>query len=226
MRPRVVALLQSHNLPQAVQALRWAMITLRMVGDMLPAHGYGKNLGAAEFHLLYGKAERLGVPIAIHVSSGIGDADVEAQALERCIAVRTIGHSFPHILLTGMIFGSIAALFPRLQLMYLKAVASWVLYWMGCEYDRGWWKCHCARAKLSVYAGSRRTFSPVRRTGVLLPVVAASAGEEVLLCASDYPPWGYRFPDSARQLWERNGRSERRKRTILSENGQRGHGLE
>jgi predicted TIM-barrel fold metal-dependent hydrolase len=224
-----VALLQLHNIPEAVTELRRAVTELGLVGVTLPAHGHGKNLGAAEFHPIYAEAERLGVPLAIHASGGVGGADVEATAFDQFIAVHTVGHPFPQMFqLTGMIFGGIPELFPQLRLMYLEAGASWVVYWMermDREYKLRAVEAPLCKAKPSDYIRSGRLFFSCEADECLLPVVASTIGEGGLLYASDYPHWDMDYPDSARELWERNDLSEHLKRKILSENAQRVYGL-
>ena len=228
-RLKAVAMVQLHNIPEAVKELRRAVTELGLVGVTLPAHGHGKNLGAAEFHPLYAEAERLGVPVAIHASGGVGGADVEANAFDQFIAVHTVGHPFPQMFqLTGMIFGGVPELFPKLQVMYLEAGAGWVPYWMDRmdrEYKLRAVEAPLCKTKPSDYVRSGRLFFSCEADESLLPAVAAAVGEEVLLYASDYPHWDMDYPDSAKELWERNDLSERLKRKILGQNAQRVYGL-
>jgi predicted TIM-barrel fold metal-dependent hydrolase len=229
-RLRAMAMVQLQNIPEAVNELRRAVTELGLPGVTLPAHGHGKNLGAAEFHPIYAEAERLGVPVAIHASGGVGGADVEAQAFEQFIEVHTVNHPFPQMFqLTGMIFGGVPELFPQLRLLYLEAGAGWVPYWMDRmdrEYKLRAVEAPRCKVKPSEYIRSGRLFFSCEADESLLPAVAAAVGEDVLLYASDYPHWDMDYPDSARELWERNDLSERLKHKILGENAQRVYSLE
>jgi hypothetical protein len=224
-RLQAVAIIQVHNVPEAVKELRRAVTELGLVGVTLPAHGHGKNLGDAEFHPIYAEAERLGVPVAIHASGGVGSASSEANAFDKFISVHTIGHPFPQMFqLTGMIFGGIPELFPQLRLMYLEAGASWVPYWMermDREYKLRAVEAPLCRVNPTEYVCSGRIFFSCEASESLLPVVVSKIGEDVLLYASDYPHWDMDYPDSARELWARNDLSERLKRKILGENARR-----
>jgi predicted TIM-barrel fold metal-dependent hydrolase len=223
-RLKAVATLQLHNVSEAVKELRRAVTELNFVGVTLPADGCGKNLGNAEFHPIYAEAERLGVPVAIHASTG--DADT---AFDKFIAAHTIGHPFPQMRqLTGMIFGGIPELFPKLRLMYLEAGAGWVPYWMermDHEYKLRAVEAPLCKTKPSDYIRSGRIFFSCEAEESLLPVVVDKIGEDTLLYASDYPHWDMDFPDSAKELWERNDLSERTRRKILGENAKQVYGL-
>jgi predicted TIM-barrel fold metal-dependent hydrolase len=229
-RLRVMAMVQLQNIPEAVNELRRAVTELGLVGVTLPAHGHGRNLGAAEFHPIYAEAERLGVPVAVHASGGVGGADVEAQAFQELIEVHTISHPFPQMFqLTGMVFGGVPELFPRLRLLYLEAGVGWVPYWMermDREYELRAVEAPLCKLKPSEYIRGGRLFFSCEAGERLLPAAAAMVGEDVLLYASDYPHWDMDYPDSAKELWERNDLGERLKRKILGENAQRAYNLE
>ena len=82
------------------------------------------------------------------------------------------------------------------------------------------------KARPSEYIRGGRIFFSCEADESLLPAVATTVGEDVLLYASDYPHWDMDYPDSAKELWERNDLSERLKRKILGENALRVYGLE
>ncbi|MBI3304503.1 MAG: amidohydrolase [Deltaproteobacteria bacterium] len=224
-RLKAVAMVPLQNIPAAVSELRRAVQELGLVGVMLPAHGHGENLGNPEFHPLYAEAEKLVCPVAIHANGGVGGADVDAQAFDQFICVHTVGHPFPQMFqLTGIVFGGVPELFPRLRLAFLEAGAGWVPYWMDRmdrEYKLRAVEAPLLRAKPSEYIRSGRLYFSCEADETTLPAVLQAVGEDVVLYASDYPHWDMDYPDSGRELWERTDLSPHARRKILGENARR-----
>ena len=136
-RLKAVANLPVGNPEEATKELNRAVTKLGLSGAMLAAQAHSKNFGNKEFHPLYEEAQNLGVPLAIHA---FGGDEAGSEIFDQFICIHTTGHPFPVLRqLTGMMFGGIPELFPKLKLAYLEIGCGWLPYWME-RLDEEWEK--------------------------------------------------------------------------------------
>ena len=226
-RLKAVANLPIYNLKESAKELNRAVTKLGLLGGMLAAQAHSKNLGSPEFYLLYEKAERLGVPLAIHA---FGGDEAGSEIFDQFICIHTTGHPFPVLRqLTGMIFGGIPELFPKLKLGYLEIGCGWLPYWME-RMDEEWEKRGKAEAPLCKKRPSEYLISGQITYGCepdekMMGYVVGEIGSESLMYASDYPHWDMSWPESAVLIWRREDLSLEAKSNILEGNARRFYNL-
>jgi predicted TIM-barrel fold metal-dependent hydrolase len=226
-RLKAVANLPIYNPGEAARELNRAVTKLGLVGGMLAAQAHSKNLGTPEFYPLYEEAQRLGMPLAIHA---FGGDEAGSEIFDQFICLHTTGHPFPVLRqLTGMIFGGIPELFPKLKLGYLEIGCGWIPYWIE-RMDEEWEKRGKAEAPLckrkpSEYLTGGRIYYGCEPEEKMLGYVVGEIGPETLMYASDYPHWDMSWPDSAIHIWRREDLSLEAKKNILERNARRFYNL-
>ncbi len=226
-RLKAVANLPVGNPEEAAKELNRSVTKLGLVGAMLAAQAHNKNFGSKEFHPLYEEAQRLGAPLAIHA---FGGDEAGSEIFDQFICIHTTGHPFPVLRqLTGMIFGGIPELFPKLKLAYLEIGCGWLPYWME-RLDEEWEKRGKAEAPLckkrpSEYLTNGQFYYGCEPEEKSIGYVVGEIGSESLLYASDYPHWDMTWPESAVLIWQREDLSREAKKNILEENARRLYNL-
>ena len=226
-RLKAVANLPIYTPDEAAKELNRAVTKLGLCGGMLAAQAHSKNFGNPEFYPLYEEAQRLGAPLAIHA---FGGDEAGSEIFDQFICIHTIGHPFPVLRqLTGMIFGGIPELFPKLKLAYLEIGCGWLPYWMG-RMDEEWEKRGKVEAPLckkrpSEYLGSEQFYYGCEPEEKTLGYVVGEIGSERFMYASDYPHWDMSWPESGVLIWQREELSLEAKRNILGENARRLYNL-
>ncbi|MBI2369700.1 MAG: amidohydrolase [Deltaproteobacteria bacterium] len=224
-RLKGVAVLPVTNVPAAVKELGRSVTELGFVGGMLAAHGHGRDFGEEAFHPLYAEAERLDCALGIHSSAG-GWAAGENR-FERFICMHTVAHPLEQMIhLTGVMFGGIPELFPRLRIAFLESGIGWFPYWME-RLDEEWEKRgdveapHLKRKPSEYMRGGQiyYSFEPEEKT---LPYVMKEwLGEDLIMYASDYPHWDALIGRSAAEVMHRTDLTEGQKKKLLGANARR-----
>ncbi len=226
-RLKAVANLPLYNPAEAAKELNRAVTKLGLVGGMLAAQAHNKNLGSREFYPLYEEAQRLETPIAIHA---FGGDEPGSEIFDQFICLHTTGHPFPVLRqLTGMIFGGIPELFPKLKLGYLEIGCGWIPYWME-RMDEEWEKRGKAEAPLckkkpSEYITGGQIYYGCEPEEKMMGFVVREIGSETLMYASDYPHWDASWPESGVLIWGREDLSLDAKKNILQKNAERFYNL-
>ncbi len=226
-RLKAVANLPIYSPEEAAKELNRSVTKLGLVGAQLVAQAHNKNLGSKEFHPLYEEAQRLGVPLAIHA---FGGDEAGSEIFDQFICIHTTGHPFPVLRqLTGMVFGGIPELFPKLKLAYLEIGCGWIPYWLE-RMDEEWEKRGKAEAPLckkkpSEYLTNGQIYYNCEPDEKITGYVVGEIGSESLMYASDYPHWDMTWPDSAILIWQREDLSREAKENILANNAKRFYNL-
>ncbi len=226
-RLKAVANLPICNPAEAAKELNRAVTKLGLVGGMLAAQAHSKNLGSPEFYPLYEEAQRLDTPVAIHA---FGGDEAGSEIFEQFICLHTTGHPFPVLRqLTGMIFGGIPELFPKLKLAYLEIGCGWIPYWME-RMDEEWEKrgkveAPLCKKKPSEYITGGQIYYGCEPEEKMMGFVVREFGSETLMYASDYPHWDASWPESAVLIWAREDLSLDAKKNILQRNAERFYNL-
>jgi len=224
-RMKGVAVLSVQDVAAAVEELRRCVTELKFVGAMLPAHGHGRSLGDESLHPLYAEAERLDCPVGIH--SGAGGAAAGEDRFTQFICMHTVAHPLEQMIhLTGIMFGGIPELFPRLRIAFLESGIGWFPYWMERmdeEWEmRGDLEAPLLRQKPSQYMRGGQiyySFEPEEKT---LPyVINEWLGEDLIMYASDYPHWDALIGRSAKEVIGRGDLTESQKKKLLGANARR-----
>lgn len=227
-RLKAVALLQVLDIDAACAELERAVSKLGLLAGMVPAYNrFGpRNLGERALDPLYGTAQQLGVPIAIHADGGLTPIN------ERFGTFAEI-HTFSHVpeqmaAVTATVLGGVFERFPSLRVGFMEAGCGWVPFWiqhMDEEVELRHSEVPWLRAKPSEYVKSGRAFFGVEPEEHLISIVADVVGDGSLLYASDYPHWDSDWPNTTKTLLNRDDVSDGLKRKVLGENALAFYGL-
>ena len=226
-RLKAVANLPVGNPEEAVKELTRSVTKLGLSGAMLAAQAHNKNFGNKEFHPLYEEAQSLGAPLAIHA---FGGDEAGSEIFDQFICIHTTGHPFPVLRqLTGMMFGGIPELFPKLKLAFLEIGCGWLPYWME-RMDEEWEKRGKAEAPLckkrpSEYMSHGQIYYGCEPEEKTIGYVVGEIGSERIMYASDYPHWDMSWPESGVLIWRREDLSPEAKKNILGDNARRLYNL-
>lgn len=207
-RLKGVALVPIQEPPEAVKELRRCVTELGFVAVGTPAHSSsGKNLDHPDHYPFFAEAERLGVPVCVHVGAGRPAAGVER--FDNPFFTHVITHPFEQMIgVLCIVAGGILERFPRLKVAFLEAGAGWVPYWMErldehYEYLRPtvpW----LTRAP-SKYMRSEQVYYSFEPDEHTLKFVIDFVGEDRLVFASDYNHPDSKFPHSVEAVTRREG---------------------
>jgi uncharacterized protein len=219
-RLKGVAVIAPQNTPAAVAEMERAVSKLGMVAVMMPTYiSPGLDTGQEQFWPIYAQAERLGVPLAFHATS---HAAVGNTRFHSYVGVHMTSHPFEQMIsIISMIAGGILDRFPRLQLAFLEAGVGWVPYWMD-RFDEKWEKrtAETPRSELlpSEYVKAGRCYFTCEGEESVLPLFLERFGDRCVMYASDYPHWDTGWPDTAREILERDDLTPDTKERIMSLN--------
>jgi predicted TIM-barrel fold metal-dependent hydrolase len=214
----------------AVAELRRAVKELGMVGMVTPQHVRDKNLDHPSFDVVWAEAERLGVAVCVH---GGGQAIDQVPIGVDRFKTRLETHAFTHpvgqmLAVMSFTVGGILHRFPKLRVAFLEANVGWLPFWLE-RLDEHWEltpeQAPLIDRKPSEYFLSGRCFIGCDPDERAIPHVIDSAGEGVIVYASDYCHWDCKFPDTVKIIEDRTDISASGKRAILDENPRRLYAL-
>jgi hypothetical protein len=222
-RLKGIALVPIQDSPAAVEELRHAVRDLGFVGVGTPAHSGGRNLDDPALDPFFAEAERLGVPVCVHV--GAGRPAAAAERFTNAYMVHVVTHAFEQMIAAlCVVSGGVLERHPALRVAFLEAGAGWVPYWIErldehyeymqpCVPWRARGPGEYMRAEQCYYS-----FEPDERT---LPWVLGMLGEEHVVFASDYNHSDCKFPHTVRAMVDRADLTLDQKRKLMCDNAAR-----
>ena len=186
----------------------------------------GKTLDDRSLYPFYAEADRLGIPITVH----IGWYSPELNKLcDNLFTAQTSSLIFPlQMSFLGIIGSDLLERFPNLRFAFLEAGASWLLYlvehmdhYYAVNGAMGWWR---PTRSPTDWIKSGRIYLSFETDEALLPQVADFIGEDHLLLSTDMPHSELR-DNAVSQLAARNDLSDEAKRKIRHDNPMRFYGL-
>jgi predicted TIM-barrel fold metal-dependent hydrolase len=206
-RLKGVALVPIQDPPAAVNELRRCVKDLGFVAVATPVHSAsGKNLDHPDLLPFFAEAERLNVPVCVHVGAGDGTA-AGIERFDHPFYTHAMTHPFEQMIaVLCIVVGGVLEKFPRLKVAFMEAGAGWIPYWMErldehYEYLQPtvpW----LTRPPSEYMRGGKLyySFEPDEST---IPFVANYVGEDVLIFASDYNHSDSKFPDTVKSIVRR-----------------------
>jgi predicted TIM-barrel fold metal-dependent hydrolase len=226
-RLKGVAVIAPQNLPRALQEMERAVAKQGMVGVMMPTYvSPGLDIGDPQFFPIYEQAERLGVPVAFHATAQVAIGNTRCHEY---IGVHMTSHPFEQMLsIISVMANGVLDRFPRLRVGFLEAGVGWVPYWMD-RFDEKWKKrtAESRRSELlpSEYVLANRCYFTCEPEETVLPLFVERFGDRCVMYASDYPHWDTGWPETARELLERDDLRAETKERIMSANAREFYNL-
>jgi hypothetical protein len=229
-RLKAIAKLPLIDPEAAVAELGRAVKELGLIGMVTPQHVREKNLDDPSFDVVWAEAERLGVPALVHGGGqAVDQVPIGVQRFSSRLEVHALTHPLGQMIAVDCFtVGGILHRFPKLKVGFMESGAGWLPYWLE-RLDEHWElmpeQAPRIDRKPSEYFRDGRAFISCESDEQMLPFVIQTCGDDKILYASDYYHWDCSFPDTVKQLIERNDVSERSKLRILGENARRLYNL-
>ena len=225
-RLKAVALVPFQDPAAAVAEANRAVTKLGLSSIAVATQGMKEHLGSQTFWPLYEELERLNVPLCVHNRRAGPAGDMRFDSF---IFMHTIGRPVEtFIQFAGLMYGGVAARFPKLRIAFLECGVGWVPYWME-RMDEEWEKrgkveAPLCKEKPSEYVKHGSWFFAMEPEEETLPYVIERIGDDKILFASDYPHWDGIFPHVVSTIRGRKDISETTKNKVLGANAKRFYG--
>jgi len=225
-RLKGIALVPLQNPAAAVEEAHRAVTKLGLSSIAVATQGMKEHLGSQTFWPLYEELEQLNVPLCVHNRREGPAGEIRFDSF---IFMHTIGRPLEtFIQFAGLIYGVVAARFPKLRIAFRAGRAGWVPYWME-RMDEEWEKrgkveAPLCKKKPSEYVKHGNWFFAMEPEEETVPYVIERIGDDKILFASDYPHWDGIFPHVVSTIRGRTDISAQAKSRILGENAKRFYG--
>ena len=228
-RLRGVALVPIQDPAAAITELRRCVDELGFIAVAAPTHSSsGRNLDDPTLYPFFAEAERLNVPVCIHVGAGDGTA-AGIERFDHPFYTHAMTHPFEQMIaVLCLVVGGILERFPGLKVAFLEAGVGWVPYWMErldehYEYLKP--TVPWLTKKPSEYMRSSQVYYAFEPDEEILPFVANYVGPERLIFASDYNHSDSKFPETVSTVTERTDIQPTTMAKIMGENAAQLYGL-
>ena len=215
---------------ESVNELRRAVEKLKFVAVAAPPISASrKNLDDPELFPFFAEAERLNVPVCIHVGAGDG-VPAATERFDHPFFTHAMAHPFEQMIASlCVVAGGLLERFPRLKFAFMEAGCGWVPYWMERldeHYEILQPTVPWLKKPPSEYMKSGQMFYSFEMEEKMLPYVAEFVGAERLVFATDYNHSDSKFPHTVEEVMERKDLSDTLKAKIMGENAAKLYNLQ
>src|SRR6185503_9561263 len=221
-RLKGVAAVAIQDPTEAVKELRRAVEVLKFVAVASPPISASKkNLDDPDLFPFFAEAERLNVPVCIHVGAGDG-VPAATERFDHPFFTHAMAHPFEQMIASlCVVAGGLLERFPRLKFAFMEAGCGWVPYWMERldeHYEILQPTVPWLTKPPSEYMKSGQMFYSFEMEEKMLPYVAEFVGADRLVFATDYNHSDSKFPHTVEEVMERKDLSDSLKAKIMGEN--------
>ncbi len=230
-RIKGTAALAQQDIVASVEELRRSVEESGFVGASLLPNVKGRHLGDAYYFPLYAEAERLNVPICVHMFLGrYGSDAVGTERVDKFFYSHLFGHPFEQMIALSVIIGEgVLDRFPRLRFVFLESGCGWIPYWLNRMDEHqevlGVQLPALKEEPSKLLTRGQLYFSCEPDESELAHVVDI-IGADWIVFASDYSHFDSRFPGAADPIVNHPGLTDAAKRKILRDNSLRLYPLE
>ena len=169
----------------------------------------------------FAEAQRLNVPVCIHVGAGDG-VPAATERFDHPLYTHAMAHPFEQMIASlCVVAGGLLERFPRLKFAFMEAGCGWVPYWMERldeHYEILQPTVPWLTKPPSEYMKSGQMFYAFEMEEKMLPYVAEFVGADRLVFATDYNHSDSKFPHTVEEVMERKDLSDAFKAKIMGEN--------
>jgi predicted TIM-barrel fold metal-dependent hydrolase len=225
-RLKGTAVLPQQEPSAAVAELRRTVTELGFVGVSLLPNLRGRHMGDPYFFPLYEEAERLNIPICVHMFLGrYGSEATGTMRVDKFFYSHLFGHTFEQMIALAVVLGEgLLERFPRLRFVFLESGCGWLPYWfyrLDEHYEVLGNQVPELRTTPSKLLERGQLYFSCEADETELPRVIESLGDDWIVFASDYSHFDSRFPGASQPLIENKHVSDSSKRKILNDNARR-----
>lgn len=225
-RLKGVAALPLQDISASVAELNRTVAELGFVGVSLLPNLRGRHPGDPYFFPLYEEAERLNVPICVHMFLGrYGSEATGTLRFDRFFYSHLFGHVFEQMIAFAVILGEgLLDRFPGLRFVFLESGCGWLPYWLDrldehLEVLGG--QVPALKEKPSRLLGRGQLYFSCQPDEKELAHVIDTLGDDNIVFASDYSHFDSHFPGAAEPIWKNPRLTDESKQKILSDNARR-----
>jgi predicted TIM-barrel fold metal-dependent hydrolase len=230
-RIKGTAALAQQDIDACVDELRRTVTQFGFVGASLLPNVKGRHLGDAHYFPLYAEAERLNVPICVHMFLGRYGSDAAGtERVDKFFYSHLFGHPFEQMIALSVIVGEgVLDRFPKLRFVFLESGCGWVPYWLNRmdEHEEvlGVQLPQLGERPSQLLERGQLYFSCEADEAELAHVVDV-IGDDWIVFASDYSHFDSRFPGAAEPIANHSKLGDATKQKILRHNARRLYPLE
>jgi predicted TIM-barrel fold metal-dependent hydrolase len=225
-RLKGTAVLPQQDVSAAVAELRRTVTELGFVGVSLLPNLHGRHMGDPYFFPLYEEAERLNIPICVHMFLGrYGSEATGTMRVDKFFYSHLFGHTFEQMIALAVVLGEgLLDRFPKLRFVFLESGCGWLPYWfyrLDEHYEVLGNQVPDLKTMPSKLLEHGQLYFSCEADETELPRVVETLGDDWIVFASDYSHFDARFPGAAQPLIENKQLSDSSKRKILNDNARR-----
>jgi predicted TIM-barrel fold metal-dependent hydrolase len=230
-RIKGTAALAQQSIDASVAELRRSVTELGFVGVSLFPNVKGRHLGDSFYFPLYEEAQRLNVPVCVHMFLGrYGSDAVGTERVDKFFYSHLFGHPFEQMIALSVIIGEgVLDRFPDLRFVFLESGCGWIPYWlerMDEHYEVLGVQLPALKTKPSDLLQRRQLYFSCEPEEQELAHAVDVIGDDWIVFASDYSHFDSRWPGAAEPIVRHRKLSDATKRKILNDNARRLYPLE
>jgi uncharacterized protein len=225
-RLRGTAVLPQQDTAAAVAELTRTVTELGFVGVSLLPNLRGRHMGDPYFFPIYKEAERLNVPICVHMFLGrYGSEATGTMRVDKFFYSHLFGHTFEQMIALTVVLGEgLLDRFPKLRFVFLESGAGWLPYWfyrLDEHYEVLGNQVPELKTMPSKLLERGQLYFSCEADETEIPRVIETIGDDWIVFASDYSHFDSRFPGASEPIIENKQISDASKRKILNDNARR-----
>jgi predicted TIM-barrel fold metal-dependent hydrolase len=225
-RLRGTAVLPQQDTAAAVAELTRTVTELGFVGVSLLPNLRGRHMGDPDFFPIYKEAERLNVPICVHMFLGrYGSEATGTMRVDKFFYSHLFGHTFEQMIALAVVLGEgLLDRFPKLRFVFLESGAGWLPYWfyrLDEHYEVLGNQVPELKTMPSKLLERGQLYFSCEADETEIPRVIETIGDDWIVFASDYSHFDSRFPGASEPIIENKQISDASKRKILNDNARR-----
>jgi len=218
--------LAQQDIDASVDEMRRTVKELGFVGASLFPNVKGRHLGDSYYFPLYAEAEKLNIPICVHMFLGrYGSDAVGTERVDKFFYSHLFGHPFEQMIALSVIMGEgVLERFPKLRFVFLESGCGWVPYWlerMDEHYEVLGVQLSELRTEPSKLLQRGQIYFSCEPDEKELVHVIDVIGDTWIVFASDYSHFDSRFPGASEPIVTHAQLGEASKRKILNDNARR-----
>jgi predicted TIM-barrel fold metal-dependent hydrolase len=230
-RIKGTAALAQQDIDASVEELRRSVKELGFVGASMFPNVRGRHLGDSYYFPLYAAAEKLNVPICVHMFLGRYGSDATGtERVDKFFYSHLFGHPFEQMIALSVILGEgVLDRFPKLRFVFLESGCGWLPYWfhrLDEHYEVLGVQTPDLKTEPSKLLARGQLYFSFEADESELAHVIDVFGDDWLVFASDYSHFDSRWPDASGPIVNHPKLGATTKRKILNDNARKLYPLE
>jgi predicted TIM-barrel fold metal-dependent hydrolase len=230
-RLKGTAVLPQQDIAASVAELRRSVNELGFVGVSFLPNLHQRHMADPYFFPIYEEAERLDVPICVHMFLGrYGSEATGTMRVDKFFYSHLFGHTFEQMIALSVVLGEgLLDRFPKLRFAFLESGCGWLPYWfyrLDEHYEVLGNQVPDLKDEPRKLLDRGQLYFSCEADETELAHVVETIGDDWIVFASDYSHFDARFPGAAEPIVRNKELSDSSKKKILRENARRLYSLD